>query len=259
MAATFGDVIVELSDDGVALVEMNRPPDNFFDVELIGSLADAFTSIADDGGRAIVLTSRGKNFCAGANFSAAGGGFEGERDGIPSLYREASRMMRTPVPIIAAIQGAAVGGGLGVACAADFRVATPLARFSANFARLGFHQGFALSVTLPAIVGRQMALDLLYTGRRISGEHALAIGLIDELVAPEELLSAARMRAEEISRSAPLAVRSIRATLRAPMLADLDAAFQREADEQARLRLSDDWREGVKAMAERREPHFEGR
>ena len=92
------------------------------------------------------------------------------------LYDFAIRLFEQPLPIVAAIQGAAIGGGLGLAMAADFRVAAPEARFAANFALIGIHQGFALSVTLPAVVGQQAALDLLYTGRRVSGAEARALG-----------------------------------------------------------------------------------
>jgi enoyl-CoA hydratase/carnithine racemase len=255
-----GDVTTDLGEDRVALVEVHRAPDNFFDVEMIAALADAFEGLArSDECRAVVLASEGKNFCAGARFSPAGRGFEDEDNAIPSLYREAARLMRAPLPVVAAVQGAAVGGGLGLACAADFRVASPASRFSANFARLGFHQGFGLSATLPRIVGQQAALELLYSGRRIGGDAARQIGLVDRLVDDEELRDTARELAGELAASAPLAVRSIRATMRAGMLAELDAALAREAAEQARLRESADWREGVRAMSERRTPNFEGR
>ncbi len=126
--------------------------------------------------RAIVLAAEGKHFSAGADFASAG-----PADSTGDLYRAAVRLFRTRKPIVAAIQGAAIGGGLGVAMAADFRIAAPEARFSANFARLGFHHGFGLSVTLPAAVGGQHAAELLYTGRRITGDDAAAIGLVDRV------------------------------------------------------------------------------
>ena len=90
--------------------------------------------------------------------------------------------------MVAAVQGPAVGGGLGLALVADFRVACSEARFSANFNRLGFHPGFGLSVTLPRVVGMQKAAYMFYSGRRVQGEEALAIGLADRLVAKAELL-----------------------------------------------------------------------
>src|SRR5262249_43360333 len=154
---------------------------------------------------------------------------------------------------------AAIGGGLGLACAADFRVAGPGSRFAANFARLGFHHGFALSVTLPAIVGERAALDLLYTGRRVTGDEAARIGLCDRLVDHDEVRSAAHALAAEIAASAPLAVRSIRATMRGDLAERARAAMEHEAREQDRLRRTRDWVEGVRATTERRPPRFEGR
>jgi 2-(1,2-epoxy-1,2-dihydrophenyl)acetyl-CoA isomerase len=249
------DVTVTRGEDFVATVELHRPPDNYFDRALIRALADAYQALdADPGCRAIVLCSEGKHFCAGANLG--GDGLDG---GPGSLYREAVRLFEAVTPVVAAVQGAAVGGGLGLACSADFRVGCPQARFAANFARLGFHHGFGLSVTLPAIVGPQHSLELLYTGRRIGGDEAARIGLCDRLVPADEVRGAAHALAAEIAGSAPLAVRSIRATMRGDLAGRVRAATDREAAEQNRLRETADWREGVAAMAQRRPPRFEGR
>jgi len=253
--SAFAAVGVTLGDDFVATVEIRRPPNNFFDVALVGALADASEDLARHAAcRASVLCSKGKHFCAGADFSGR------SEQGGAALYREAARVFAAPLPVVAAVQGAAVGGGLGLACSADFRVAAPEARFAANFAQLGFHHGFALSVSLPPLVGQQRALDLLYTGRRFGGEEAAGIGLCDRLVAQaDELRREAHRLAAEIASSAPLAVRSIRATMRAELVARVAAAMDREAAEQERLRRAAAWSEGVAAMAERRRPRFEGR
>jgi enoyl-CoA hydratase/carnithine racemase len=178
---------------------------------------------------------------------------------VSDLYAEAIRLFEARTPVVAAIQGAAIGGGLGLACSADFRVAAPEARFSANFARLGFHQGFGLTVTLPAIVGNQRSLEMLYTGRRIRGEEAARIGLADRLVPAAQLREAAYELAAEIATSAPLAVRSIRETMRGHLAAQIRAATDREGAEQNRLRQTADFREGIASTAERRPPRFEGR
>lgn len=259
---SYGDVEVLLGDDFVATVEIRRPPDNFFDVELIRSLAEAYETLdAELTCRAIVLCSDGKHFCAGADFTGRSGrpSSQGRTSSIGELYREAVRLFETKTPVVAAVQGAAIGGGLGLACSADFRVANARSRFSANFARLGFHHGFGLTVTLPAIVGQQHALDLLYSGRRISGAEACDIGLCDQLVDAGDLRTAARAKAAEIARSAPLAVRSIRETMRGGLAERAANATERELAEQDRLSRTADWREGVRAAAERREPRFEGR
>ena len=260
MDQQYGDVTVTLGDDFVAAVELHRPPDNYFDRTLIRSLADAYQALdADPRCRAIVLCAEGKHFCAGANLGGDGGGGDGLGGGPASLYREAIRLFEASKPVVAAVQGAAIGGGLGLACSADFRVGCPEARFAANFARLGFHHGFGLSVTLPAIVGQQHSMALLYTGRRIGGEQAASIGLCDLLVPADRVRAEAHALAAEIAASAPLAVRSIRATMRGHLADQIRAATDREAAEQDRLRGTADFREGVSAMAERRPPRFEER
>jgi 2-(1,2-epoxy-1,2-dihydrophenyl)acetyl-CoA isomerase len=265
------DVTVVLDDDFVATVELHRPPENYFDRELLQALGDAYQALdADPRCRAIVLCSEGRHFCAGADLAGRwqrlddrgdGGdrGDRGDRVSPADLYREAIRLFQAATPAVAAIQGAAIGGGLGLACSADFRVGCPQARFAANFARLGFHHGFGLTVTLPAIVGQQRSLELLYTGRRIGGQEAARIGLCDRLVPAEQVRAAAHELAAEIAASAPLAVRSIRATMRGDLADLVRAATEREAAEQDRLAGTADWREGVRATAERRQPRFEGR
>jgi len=255
----FGDVGVTFGEDFVANVEIRRPPNNHFDAALIASLAGAFEALDDDPRcRAIVLCAEGKHFCAGANLGGPGPRAERGADSPGDLYDEAVRLFQTRTPVVAAVQGAAIGGGLGLALMADFRVAAPEARFSANFARLGFHHGFGLSVTLPAVVGQQRALEMLYTGVRLKGEEALGIGLCDRLAPAAELRATAHALAAEIAASAPLAVRSIRETLRGDLAERVRAATRREQAEQDRLRKTHDFAEGVRATAERRPPRFTG-
>lgn len=259
MSERFGDVSVSLGDDFVAEVEIHRPPNNFFDARLIDDLAGAYEHLAAGPCRAIVLCSEGKHFCAGADFHG-----ESDADAIPEegagdLYRQAVRLFRAELPVVAAVQGAAIGGGLGVACSADFRVAAPEARFAANFARLGFHPGFGLSVTLPAIVGNQAALELLYTGRRIGGEEAHGLGLCDRLAPLGGLRDAARSLARDIAGSGPLAVRAIRRTMRSGLADEVARITAVEDAEQVRLRATADFAEGTRASLERRAPRFTGR
>jgi enoyl-CoA hydratase/carnithine racemase len=250
------DVTVAVDDAHVATVEIHRPPANYFDTALIKELGDAYEAIdADPSSRVIVLCSEGKHFCAGANLGAGSSPADQPR----ALYRQALRLFAAATPVVAAVQGAAVGGGLGLALSADFRVASPSSRFSANFARLGFHHGFGLSVTLPALAGQQAALDLLLTGRRVPGEEAMSLGLCDRLVEAGALRPETHALAVELARSAPLAVRSIRATLRSGLLERVEAALDLEASEQDRLRGTEDFREGVIASVERRMPRFDGR
>lgn len=249
-----GDVSIDIDSDQVATVEIHRPPNNFFSMRMIEELADAFEGL-DAGGeaRSILLCSEGKHFCAGADFAN-----RADDESTEGLYGAAVRLFRAELPVVAAVQGAAIGGGLGLALMPDFRVAVPEARFSANFARLGFHQGFGLSVSLPRLVGHQVAAELLFTGRRVKGDEAVEIGLADRLASLDTVRAEAHSLAAEIAASAPLAVQSIRATLRAGLADEIAAATDHEGAEQARLRETSDWREGVSAMAERRTPNFTG-
>ena len=158
-------------DNYVAVIEIQRGPNNFFDTQMISDLADAFGKMeASDDVRAVVLCSEGKHFCAGNNFGSASGNEERAdrrvEDGNP-LYAAAVRLFDTNIPVVAAIQGAAVGGGFGLAVMPDFRVVCPEARFTANFVKLGFHPGFGLTHTLARLIGRQKA-HLLFLARILS-------------------------------------------------------------------------------------------
>ena len=251
------ELTVELREDHVATLEFSRPPSNYFSVGLISQIADACDELAAGGRcRAIVLCSTGRVFCAGADFGGAHA--IGAPDGT-HLYDHAVRLFQQPLPVVAAVQGAAIGGGLGLAMAADFRVAVPEARFAANFALLGIHHGFALSVTLPAAIGQQAAMDLLYTGRRITGAEALALGLADRLAPAGQARDDAHALAVQIATSAPLAIRSIRATIRGQLADRARAAMARERAEQERLMQTADWQEGLAAVAQRRPASFNGR
>jgi enoyl-CoA hydratase/carnithine racemase len=259
----FKDIGVERSGH-VALVEIRRPPNNFFDAALIGEIATAFENLdADAGCRALVLAAQGKAFCAGANFGESDSEgdelLSGPRPGAAHLYIEGNRLFRTKKPIIAAVHGAAVGGGLGLAMVADFRVTCKEARFSANFTRLGFHPGFGLTVTLPAAIGPTKAALMFYTSRRVAGDEAHAMGLANVLVAQDKVREAALSLAAEIAENSPLGLIATRATLRGDLADRVRAATEHELAEQSRLRKTEDFKEGVKAMAERRPPLFTNR
>jgi enoyl-CoA hydratase/carnithine racemase len=259
----FKDIGVEKSGQ-VALVEIRRPPNNFFDIALIREIAEAFEALDADGEcRALVLAAQGKAFCAGANFgdgdSDGDALLSGPRPGAAHLYIEGNRLFRTKKPIVAAVHGAAVGGGLGLAMVADFRVTCAEARFCANFTRLGFHPGFGLTVTLPAVIGPTKAALMFYTSRRVRGDEAHAIGLADVLVPQSEVRAAALALAAEIAENSPLGLIATRATMRGDLADRVRAATEHELAEQTRLRRTDDFKEGVRAMAERRAPVFTSR
>ena len=241
-----------------AYIKINRPPNNYFDASLIESIADILDNLDKEiMCRSIILYSEGKNFCAGADFSKSNF-IQGENI-YENLYKQALRLFKTSKPIIAIVQGAAIGGGLGLALSADFRITCKEARFSANFGKLGFHQGFGTSVTLPRIIGNQQAKLLLLTSRRINGEEAYKIGLADIITDKNLLMEKAEELANEINTSGPLGIMAIRNTLNDGLVEEISKIVIKEAYEQNRLRGTKDFKEGINASINRREANFTGK
>jgi enoyl-CoA hydratase/carnithine racemase len=252
---------VDIREDRVAVIEMRQPPHNFLRPELVETIADALEGFdADSTVRAAVLAAEGRSFCAGANL----GGEEADvrptaTSATARLYEGAARLCAVATPVVAAVHGPAIGGGLGLALTASLRVTCDEARFSANFAKLGIHHGFGLSVTLPELVGPSRAAFVLLTGRRFNGEEATRLGLADLCVPADQVRASALALAAEMAENAPLAVQAMNRTLRAGLADRVRAATAHEAAEQARLGATDDAREGVLAVAERRPGSFAGR
>ncbi len=265
--AKFGNytlIEVDLADDHVATVEMQNGELNFFDLEMLTSLANCFDDLDKESKcRSIVLASAGRAFCAGANF-ASGARAEGlaTKTASPSgspLYDQAVRLFTNKKPIVGAVNGAAIGGGLGLCLVPDFRVACPEARFAANFTQLGFHPGFGLTHTLVALVGQQKAWHMMFTGRRVKADEALEMGMIDRLVPAAQVRHAAREIALELASAAPLGVMAVRETVRMGLADRVRAATARELQEQNKLQGTEDMKEGIRATAERRPAKFVGR
>lgn len=258
-----GNEEVAVSIEGhVATVEIRRPPNNFLDADLIANLASVLEGLDGERNvRAIVLASAGKHFCAGANLKkrlddqAAG---QAQAAKPRHLYHEAQRLVATHKPIVAAVHGSAIGAGLGLALVADFRVTCKEARLAANFCAMGYHPGFGMTVTLPRIIGHQRAKWLFLTGKRIPGEEAYAMGLADRLVPQDQVRQVAQEMAGEIAKAGPLGVQFARDTLNLDLIPAFRAATEREMFQQMVLRETDDFKEGVKAGFDRREPVFTG-
>jgi len=255
------DVGVTL-DGHVAVVEMRRPPNNFIDVDLIAGIATALEELDREAEcRSIVLAAEGKHFCAGGNLKQR---LETEARGekfVPAArhpYKEAQRLVQTRKPIVAAVQGAAIGAGLGLAVVADFRVTCKEARFAANFTTIGFAPGFGLTYTLPRLIGQQRARWMFMSGRRIPGDEAYAMGLADRLVEQESVRAAALEMAAEIAKGGPLAIQATRDMLNVDYITAFRVATERESFAQNWLRETNDYREGVQAGSDRRDPIFTG-
>jgi len=252
---------IHITHDGfVARVTIDKPPINAVSVDLMRDLADALEGLDKDGvTRAVVLATAGKVFCSGADLSNRTGEGPIPERSINPLYDQAVRLFSTELPIVAAVQGAAIGAGLGLALIADFRVAAPEARFAANFTKLGFHPGFGLTYTLPRLIGRQNAACMFLTSERFDADDAMDMGLVDEIAPLDQLLLRAHSLAASIAENAPLAVRSTRKTLRGDLAAAVRAQTDHEFTEQQWLMKTDDFKEGVKAVSERRPGDFKGR
>ena len=244
----------------LALLVFGNAPNNYATVGLLRLLADALERLdTQPQVRAVVLASEGKSFCAGADLVSPNGfGAQGD-DPLREFYDQALRIFACRKPIVAAVQGAAIGAGLGLAVAADFRVAAPEARFSANFTKLGFHPGFGLTHTLPRVIGHQRATQMFLTAARYKAEEVASWGLVDRVAGADKLREAALAFAAEIAENAPLALLATRATLRANLVEQVTATLLREHAEQLLLQRTEDFAEGIRAMSERRPGNFAGR
>lgn len=244
----------------VGEIRFARPPHNFASPELLRAIADELDRAdADPQLRCSILVAEGKSFCAGADLAgdeAITGG-----DGMASigqLYVQAERIFRRRKPLIAVVQGAAIGAGLGLALAADFRIAGPAARFSANFTRLGFYPGFGLTHTLPRLVGETRAGWIMLSSERVKPDQALAWGLVDRLADEAALRDDALAMAGEIAANAPLALLAVRATWVEGLADRVAAAMRHEHTQQALLKATADYAEGVASVFERRDARFVG-
>lgn len=243
---------VSLTEAGaVFIVEGHRPPSNFFDHSFLSALAEACEEAQGSPScHTVLLCTDGRNFCAGADFSSTD--MSTARNAMATrIYEEGLRLFELDVPVVAAVQGRAVGGGLGLACAADLRVASEASTFHANFGQLGFHHGFALSVTLPAIVGEQAAGDLLLTSRRVDGVEAHRLGLVDRLAEPGSERQTALALAAEIAASGRDALRAMKRTLRAELRTRVRGALDHELQEQQTLWATPDCQQRMAAATNR--------
>lgn len=255
-----GSVAVE-HRGAVAVVRLVRPPHNLVTVPLLRQLADAVVQ-AGQAARAVVLCSEGRSFCAGADFRSDQAPDPTDADAFArqtgAFYEQAARLFEAPVPLVAAVHGAAIGAGFGLALACDVRVVGERGWFQANFVRLGIHPGFALSLTVPRLVGPGRTAELFLTGRRVEAGEAERIGLAEAVVHGDVVAGAVEL-AEHIAAGAPLAVAATRATVRRGLAEEARAVMAHELQEQTRLAGTADAVEGVQAMLEGRPARFEGR
>jgi enoyl-CoA hydratase len=261
-------VSLSVDEHGIAEIALDRPDRNN---AMGGDLLDAFAAAvarvrANAAVRVVIVSGRGKHFCAGADLANSAGALATEggaedalRRALRGAYDPFLSILDVEVPTIAAVRGAAIGGGLGLALACDLRIAAEDARLQANFVKLGIHPGMAVSFFLPRLVGAERAAEMLFTGRRVSGTEAAAMGLVLRAVPAEQVEEEARSLALRIAGSAPIAVRLTKASLRGALAAAARAHADEEAAAQARCASTTDVREGVMAWMQKRSPVFHGR
>ncbi len=256
------DAVLYERRGAVGEIVLNRPDGrNSMTPELLMAFSAASAKARSDGDvRCLIVRGEGRCFSAGADLKAnlqTGGGLPHERS--YAMYAPFLSLNDIEVPIIGALNGHAVGGGFGLALTCDIRIGKKDAKYGANFARLGFGSGMAISYVLPRLVGVSRAAELLFTGRLIEGEEAAAIGLLSEAVEGDEVLPKARALADEIAKSAPLAVRAIKRALRHNLDWDPKTAARYEAALQADTLTTEDAKEGMAALLEKRPPEFHGK
>ncbi len=214
--------------------------------------------------RCLILTGEGRAFCSGADVGNLAKRRFNEGDEPPwrpyhGEIRAPRAMRDCDVPVIGALNGHAVGGGLGLAIVCDLRVANKDARYGANFVRLGLHPGMASTYLLPRLLGVPKGIEMLLTGRIVSGAEAAEIGLANYAVDADAVLPKALELAREIASAAPIAVRWAKRSIYRNLGWDPRAAAELEAHAQSRTLETEDSQEGIRALLEKREPRFKGR
>jgi enoyl-CoA hydratase/carnithine racemase len=259
-------VLMEVRDN-VCQLTLNRPENrNSIDDEVPGALEQRLRELRDIKGlRCVILAGSGGCFCGGGDFrSELFQHLFDDQSVLPNeavlkkIYTPVIGLIDVEVPVIAAMNGHAIGGGLGVALLCDLRVASRTAKYGTNFVRLGCTSGLAISYMLPRIIGLPMAMELLITGRLISGDQVERIGLANYVVDPDKVLAKAWELAVEIAGAAPMAVRAMKKSIYRGIAAEPLAALEYEAHNMARTLQTDDFREGTQALLEKRRPAFTG-
>jgi enoyl-CoA hydratase/carnithine racemase len=212
--------------------------------------------------RCVVITGKGKSFCAGADFKS--GAQRGGADVPPNersfgMYQPFLSVLDIDVPVVGALNGHAIGGGMGLALVCDLRVANQEAKYGVNFTKLGLHPGMGTTYLLPRLVGLPKAAELIMTGRIITGAEAAEIGLVNYAVAPDEVWEKACSLAQEIAACAPIANRWAKRSLYGNLDWNPERAARAEAELQSRTIETDDFKEGVSALLEKRTPIFQNR
>ena len=258
---SFKNLLFE-NQDGIGILTMNRPAAlNSLNAETVGELAEFFGAVADDSSvKVIILTGAEKAFVAGADIkemlpmtAAEGQAWCKFAQGVFNLIEV------LPQPVIAAVNGFALGGGCELAMACDIRIASEKAKFGQPEVGLGIIPGFAGTQRLPRLVGKGIAKELIYTGDMIDAQEALRIGLVNKVVAADELLPAAKAMAQKIMSKASFAVQCAKAAIHQGLNTDLATGSAYEAAAFGVTCATEDKKEGMTAFVEKRKAAFIGK
>ncbi len=259
--------IIYTKEDGIATITLNRPDKmNAFSPAMHDSMQRAVEdAINDDAIRVLVFTATGRAFCSGADVKAMAEeasqtGGEKKINASDSVHVQlAVRLQQCGKPVIAAINGVAVGGGLDLACACDIRIASDRARFAELFVRRGIVPAMGGTFFFPRLVGIDKACQLIWTGDMIDAREAERIGLVTMVVPHEDLESATRELAEKIATNPPLAIRKAKQAIYEGLWMDLASTLKYAGSINGELQETEDYKEGTRAFMEKREPVFRGR
>jgi 2-(1,2-epoxy-1,2-dihydrophenyl)acetyl-CoA isomerase len=258
-------VLLEERQGSVALLRLNRPETlNALDRTLVDALGAALERVtADRDVRAVVLTGEGGAFCSGADLKAAmseGMITSQDLDAVLDRYHGIIRgIVGAPKPVIAAVDGVAVGFGCDLALACDLRILSSTAMFQEKFVKIGLMPDGGGTFWLPRLVGLARAMEIMLGGEPIPADRALALGLANRVVAPADLRESALRWAHDLAKGPPLAFAEIKRAVRAGLGGTIDAALDMEKKGQIRCLTSQDCMEGVMAWMQKREPHFQGK
>jgi 2-(1,2-epoxy-1,2-dihydrophenyl)acetyl-CoA isomerase len=258
-------LIYEVSDH-IATLTLNRPERlNALGDTLRDDLYEAVIRASEDADvRVVIVTGAGRGFCSGGDVKAMNEANEaGRRSALmdkiaPSRDKTVLAMRDSPKPIIAAVNGAAAGAGMNLALACDIRIASTNAKFGETFAKRGLHVDWGGTYFLPRIVGMAKACEMIFTGEMISAEEALRLGIVSELVEPEDLMECARGLAGRMASGPPIAIRLAKRALYKSLDSDLRQSLEFETHAQNICRETNDAKEGIRAFVEKRAPEFKG-
>lgn len=260
------DLILVKEENGIATITLNRPEKlNAFYGHMRRDFAEALERVgSDDDIHVVVITGAGRAFCAGGDI-----GYMMELanrrdvDEFERLLGSARRVLTTirlmGKPVVASVNGAAAGAGFNVVLACDIRIASSDATFAQSFAKIGLHPDWGGTYFLPRVVPTNIACEMIFLADSIDAQKALKLGIINRVVAPEELEEETRKLAQRLAEAPPIAIAAAKRSIYASDQQDLEAMLQLEVEAQLECFESEDFKEGLRAFMEKRKPRFTGR